>query len=187
MFIHHKIMLFTIASFLASKCITLKILYHMCIEFITYTLHIVKGCPNTLQSRHQLAFILYYTRISCKQNNSLKMIKINITCGLLVLTLTSVPSNFYLVCKIFFEKIAPSTSLIIMFIYHQIMLFTIISFLASKWITLKILNYAFIEFITYASHIVEVHQNGLHSRHSLALSFYYYRISCKQTNPWNII
>ena len=88
-----------------------------------------------------------------------------------------------------------------MFIWQQIMLFTIISFLAfksitlkmlnymfiesflaSKSITLKMLNYMFIEFIIYAPHIVEVNLNGLQSRHSLALLLYYARIPCKQTN-----
>ena len=73
-----------------------------------------------------------------------------------------------------------------MFIYHQIMLFTITSFLESKFITFKILSYKLIEFIIYAPHTVEVCPNGLHSRHSLALLFYYARISCKQINHWNL-
>ena len=34
----------------------------------------------------------------------------------------------------------------------------------------------------YTPHIVEVCPNGLQSRHSLALLFYYAGIFCKQTN-----
>ena len=62
------------------------------------------------------------------------------------------------------------------------MLFTIISFLAFTWITLKILNYMFIECTVFTLHVVEICPYGLQSTHLLALLFYYARISCKQTN-----
>ena len=42
-------MVFPIISFLASKCITLKILNYTFIEFIIYALSIIEGCPNGLQ------------------------------------------------------------------------------------------------------------------------------------------
>ena len=62
-------MVCTIISSLASKCITLKILNFMLIEFIRYALHIVEVCPNGLQYTHSLALLSYYARISCKQTN----------------------------------------------------------------------------------------------------------------------
>ena len=120
--------------------------------------------------------------LQCHSNSLTAQNLFNATCSLLVLTFTAVPSDFYLVCKIIFDI----NNVVLCLHTIKLCCSLVYPFLASKCITLKILNYMFIEFIIYAPHIFEAHPNGLQSRHSLALLLYYARTSCKKTNCWKL-